>query len=175
MSTYQRGMKTLKATSASLVGGETLLTIDGGNGLALVAQTKTGAILRTVESVQTVAPGPYERTRRYLITFTDGTKSMGYAPSQTWAKVDALGLALAAEDTPEGSVAVDLEIPSEAADDFIQAPLADEVVEIAPDTTAWDDLFDRIRDEVAELEEDEVLVAEVGSLTAEDDTDDTDD
>lgn len=85
MSTYIRGTKTHKVTSSSLREGAVLLTTHpDARGNVQVAQTKTGAILRTVERIQRSMPGQYERTVRILVHFTDGTVSDRCAPSQTW-------------------------------------------------------------------------------------------
>jgi hypothetical protein len=81
--TFQRGTKTHKVTSASVQPGTTLLTFAAG-GLITVAGTKTGAELRAVDHTERVAPGPWERQSRIIVHFTDGTRSTRVAPSQTW-------------------------------------------------------------------------------------------
>lgn len=94
---YVRGTKTGKVTSLRAE-GRTVLTTNGvglaepyvsqdGKRKVFVADTKTGAILRTVASVQRVAPERYERQSRLILHFTDGTQSQRYAPSQTWMTV----------------------------------------------------------------------------------------
>lgn len=87
MTTYQRGTKTTKVTTASLQPGTVLLTTGADQGdlsRVRVADKKTGAVLRTVDHVERVAPGQYERTVRIVVHFTDDTYSQRCAPSQTW-------------------------------------------------------------------------------------------
>lgn len=86
---YVRGTATYKRTSASAQPGMVLLTTGSTpDAQVSVADKKTGARLRTVDHVERVAPKGYERTSRYVIHFTDSTRSFPCAPSQTWMALD---------------------------------------------------------------------------------------
>lgn len=61
-----------------------VLTNDDGS----VADTKTGAIIRTIALIERGASPGLRRPRPYRLTFTDGTRSpKPLVPIQTWDKV----------------------------------------------------------------------------------------
>jgi hypothetical protein len=144
--TYTRGTKTAKITTAKLSAGTVVLTEDrkdmGEHGTeqdVRMAARKTGATLRTVESLEAVmhpAGGYYRRAQRtYTVRFTDGTQARGNAPSTTWDQVTEIASA-----KPTNVVTVDFTPPA--------AP--------APRV----DLFDTIRAEVAALEDGDSIEVE---------------
>jgi hypothetical protein len=98
--TYVRGTPVHKVTSASVPAGTVLLTFQAGEHV-VVADKKTGAELREVASTERVAPEPFGRQVRIVVHFTDGTRSIGQAPSQTWMAItpsaEALGLVASEE------------------------------------------------------------------------------
>lgn len=84
-SLYIRGAATAKATTASLAPGALVLTVATDQlSVFTFATRKADAVWREVASTRTVEPGPRGRQRRYILQFTDGSRALDLAPSQTW-------------------------------------------------------------------------------------------